>query len=237
MLSIFCPRLAGFARLAYHTLDRCLRHFIVCHDLANFSPKSLKIIGMGISVLAMPVSHADSVLGIELSPITCKLNPQMASLRQCIEGNPMTVNFYRVYHQPCTNSRYTVSPLQESITAKIIPDPNVRRNIWQQYGRCSGMSAPAYFRQITTLASQLKLPKELSSGRSYRFTASGFTRQLITLNTGLLPRSVNLFCQRNSSGQAVLTYINVCYANNGRFGQCTTQSNACPSQFLIDGNY
>ena len=65
----------------------------------KISPKSLKIIGMGISVLAMPVDHADSVLGIELSPITCKLNPQMASLRQCIEGNPMTVNFYRVYHR------------------------------------------------------------------------------------------------------------------------------------------
>ena len=119
-----------------------------------------------MGALATPAAHADSVLGVELSPAVCKLNPYMGNLRQCIEGNPMTVNFYRVANQSCSNSRYSMSPLQEKITSKVIPDGNIRKNIWQQYGRCSGLSTPNYFRTITSLASQLKLPKELSSGRS-----------------------------------------------------------------------
>lgn len=190
-----------------------------------------------MGTIATPAAHADSVLGVELSPAVCKLNPYMGNLRQCIEGNPMTVNFYRVANQSCSNSRYSMSPLQEKITSKVIPDGNIRKNIWQQYGRCSGLSTPNYFRTITSLASQLKLPKELSSGRSYRFTSSGLSRQLLSLNPGMKPNSFNFFCQKNSAGQSVLTYINVCYDNNGRFAQCATRSYACASQFLIDGNY
>ena len=190
-----------------------------------------------MGTIATPAAHADSVLGVELSPAVCKLNPYMGNLRQCIEGNPMTVNFYRVANQSCSNSRYSMSPLQEKITSKVIPDGNIRKNIWQQYGRCSGLSTPNYFRTINSLASQLKLPKELSSGRSYRFASSGLSRQLLSLNPGMKPNSFNFFCQKNSAGQSVLTYINVCYDNNGRFAQCATRSYACPSQFLIDGNY
>lgn len=190
-----------------------------------------------MGTIATPAAHADSVLGVELSPAVCKLNPYMGNLRQCIEGNPMTVNFYRVANQSCSNSRYSMSPLQEKITSKVIPDGNIRKNIWQQYGRCSGLSTPNYFRTINSLASQLKLPKELSSGRSYRFASSGFSRQLLSLNPGMKPNSFNFFCQKNSAGQSVLTYLNVCYDNNGRFAQCATRSYTCPSQFLIDGNY
>lgn len=192
---------------------------------------------LGVGVFGVQSAHADSILGIELSPAICKLNPYRGNLRQCIEGNPMTVNFYRINNQPCANSRYSISPLQENITSKVIPDSNVRKNIWQQYGRCSGLNSSNYFRQITALAGQLKLPKELSSGRNYRFAANGFKSQLLSLNTGMRPNSFNLFCQKNSAGQSVLTYINVCYDNSGRFGQCATRSNSCPSQFLIDGNY
>ena len=190
-----------------------------------------------MGALVTPAAHADSVLGVEFSPAVCKLNPYMGNLRQCIEGNPMTVNFYRVANQSCSNSRYSMSPLQEKITSKVIPDGNIRKNIWQQYGRCSGLSTPNYFRTINSLASQLKLPKELSSGRSYRFASSGFSRQLLSLNPGMKPNSFNFFCQKNSAGQSVLTYINVCYDNNGRFAQCATRSYTCPNQFLIDGNY
>jgi len=190
-----------------------------------------------MGALANPAAHADSVLGVELSPAICKLNPYMGNLRQCIEGNPMTVNFYRVANQACSNSRYSMSPLQENLTSKVIPDGNIRKNIWQQYGRCSGLSTSNYFRTITSLASQLKLPKELSSGRSYRFASNGLSRQLLSLNPGMKPNSFNFFCQKNSAGQSVLTYINVCYDNNGRFAQCATRSYTCPSQFLIDGNY
>lgn len=190
-----------------------------------------------MGALATPAAHADSVLGVEFSPAVCKLNPYMGNLRQCIEGNPMTVNFYRVANQSCSNSRYSMSPLQENLTSKVIPDGNIRKNIWQQYGRCSGLSTSNYFRTITSLASQLKLPKELSSGRSYRFASSGLSRQLLSLNPGMKPNSFNFFCQKNSAGQSVLTYINVCYDNNGRFAQCATRSYTCPSQFLIDGNY
>ena len=224
---------ANLASLVINSSHQKRAKFSGYLSLGYLSLSCLAVMG----TIATPAAHADSVLGVELSPAVCKLNPYMGNLRQCIEGNPMTVNFYRVANQSCSNSRYSMSPLQEKITSKVIPDGNIRKNIWQQYGRCSGLSTPNYFRTINSLASQLKLPKELSSGRSYRFASSGFSRQLLSLNPGMKPNSFNFFCQKNSAGQSVLTYINVCYDNNGRFAQCATRSYACPSQFLIDGNY
>ena len=100
---------------------------------ANFSGYLLLGCLAVMGALATSAAHADSVLGVELSPAICKLNPYMGNLRQCIEGNPMTVNFYRVANHSCSNSRYSMSPLQEKITSKVIPDGNIRKNIWQQW--------------------------------------------------------------------------------------------------------
>ena len=190
-------------------------------------------VAMGASSLA----KADSILGIEVSPAVCKLNPAFTNMRQCVEGHPLTVNFFRVTNQNCTNQPYSVTPLQETLVSKVIPEPLVRHQLWQNYGRCSGMNASSYFRKITGLASDLKLPKELSSGKSYRVNSSAFVRQIGGLNAGMQSRSVNLFCQKNRNNQLILTHINVCYNNQGRFGQCAVMSASCGSQFYIDGNY
>lgn len=181
--------------------------------------------------------QAEMVLGIEMSPAVCSLYPSYGDLRQCIMGNPMTVNFLKITNQQCTNTRYSLTPLQESLASKLIPDYNMRQQVWQNYGRCSGMNTSNYFRKINQLSSKLKLPKELSSGKSYQISQKQLIKQLVQNNTGLQPKSVSLFCQTNERKQTVLTYINICYNDNETFGECTYVIPSCPSKFMIDGSY
>lgn len=179
------------------------------------------------------------MLGIELSPAVCRLQPNHMKMRQCIEGNSFTVNYFHTGEQAKCNSQQTVSipPLQEKVVAKIVPDPAIRQQLWQNYGICSGMSQANYFRSITNLSSNLRLPRELTDGSSYRITSHKLSQQIASLNTGLKPQYIHLMCQNNRKNQAMLTQINICYDNAGRFTQCQTQASTCPTQLHIQGFY
>ncbi|MFW2177940.1 MULTISPECIES: hypothetical protein [unclassified Moraxella] len=206
----------------------------------------LLILGIIISIffgVAMSPARADSVLGIELSPALCKSSASYRNLRQCVEGNALSVSFYRVTDRPCNAQEYRMAPVQESIISRVIPDERIRQSIWQLHGRCSGMTSSGYFRQINNISSQLRLPKELSDRRSFFITTNELTQRIMGLNKGMSSQAVSLFCHTNTRNQAVLTHIAVCYDNQGRFGRCTTENsqksliNSCPSQIFIDGNY
>lgn len=182
-------------------------------------------------------AQADITLGIEMSPAVCSLYPSYVKLRQCVAGNPMSVNFLKITNKKCTNARYSMTPLQESLASKLIPDVSMRQQVWQNYGRCSGMNTSNYFRKISQLSSQLKLPKELSNGKNYQVHQKSLIKQIVQLNAGLQPKSISLFCQVNDKRQSVLTYINICYNDDETFGQCTYVLPSCPSKFMIDGSY
>lgn len=193
---------------------------------------------LGGLILTTPmISRADMTLGIEMSPAVCSLYPNYAKLRQCVAGNRMSVNFLKITNQKCINHHYKMTPLQESLASKLIPDVSMRQQVWQNYGRCSGMDTSNYFRKISQLSSQLKLPKELSSGQSYQVQQKNLVQQIVQLNPGLHPNAISLFCQVNDKRQPVLTYINICYNDNEMFGQCTYVLPSCPSKFMIDGSY
>lgn len=193
------------------------------------------VIAMGGLVISTPSAHAEMVLGTELSSAMCALNPPYRNLRQCVDGRATTINFFRVTNQPCRNQRYNLTPLQETMVSRIIPDGNVRRQIWQNYGRCSGMSPNNYFRKMTSLATGLRMPAIVMDNKTYRVSNVGFMQQLIAHNPGLPMASISLYCQRNRSNQSILTYINTCYDNDGRYSRCSQLSASCPSQFYILG--
>lgn len=185
-------------------------------------------------------AQAGLTLGMELSPAVCSIFPNYNRLRQCIDGTPVTVNYFDTGSRGnCTlSSSYRLPPLQENIVARFIPDAYVRQQMWQNYGKCSGMSAPNYFRSITNLASNLRLPSELSNGGSYRVNHGKLLQQISRVNTGLVPQGIRLYCQMNRRSQMVLTHVNVCYAGNGRFAQCANvKPTTCPNDFNIQGKY
>lgn len=179
-------------------------------------------------------------LGLELSPAVCSLYPNYNKLRQCIDGTPLTVNYFNTGNQGrcITANSARLSLLQENIIAKVIPDDYVRQQMWQGYGRCSGMSASNYFRSITILTARLKLPSELSNGTSYRVSHGRLLQQIATTNPQLFPQSLRLYCQMNRKNQPVLTHINICYNTIGQFAQCgTIKPTTCPNDFIIQGKY
>lgn len=191
---------------------------------------------MGLSSPA----QAGLTLGVEMSPAVCGIYPNYNRLRQCMDGTPITVNYFHTGNQGNCNgaSNFHLPPLQENIVAKFIPDAYVRQQMWKNYGRCSGMSAPNYFRSINNLASSLRLPNELINSNSYRVNHGRFLQQIAGSNAGLSSQGIRLYCQMNRRNQMVLTHVNVCYANNGRFAQCgNVKPTTCPNDFTIQGKY
>lgn len=186
---------------------------------------------------ALPsTTHAEIVLGIELSPITCRLHPNYASLRQCSEGLPLVVNFFDTsFRGQCSPQiKLNLSPLQEKVVTKVIPDPYMRQQLWQDYGVCSGQSSSNYFRSITNLYSTLRLPPELSNGSNLRVSHPQFLKQMAGNNAGMSIGSVRLYCQSKTSKPAILTHMAICYNNNGKFTQCNTpRPSNCPQIFFI----
>lgn len=185
-------------------------------------------------------AQAGLTLGVEMSPAVCSIYPNYNRLRQCIDGTSVTVNYFDTGNRGNCNgsSSYRLPPLQENVVAKFIPDAYVRQQMWKNYGRCSGMSAPNYFRSITNLASSLRLPNELINSNSYRVNHGRFLQQIAGSNAGLSSQGIRLYCQMNRRNQMVLTHVNVCYSDSGRFAQCgNVKPTTCPNDFNIQGKY
>lgn len=195
------------------------------------------LLSTAILITAIPATaNAEIVLGIELSPITCRLHPNYANLRQCSEGLPLAVNFFDTsFRGQCSSQiKLNLPPLQEKVVTKVIPDPYMRQQLWQDYGVCSGQSSSNYFRSITNLYSTLRLPPELSNGSNLRVSHTHFLKQIAGNNAGMSIGSVRLYCQSNASIPATLTHMVICYNNNGKFTQCSTpRPSNCPRTFSI----
>lgn len=127
------------------------------------------------SVGQTAVSNNNSLtLGIEVSPAVCSIYPNYNKLRQCIDGSSFTINYFDTGNQgQCVMSNHArLTPLQENVVAKFIPDGYVRQQMWQNYGKCSGMSVSNYFRSITNLTTNLSLPSEIANTSSHRVNYS-----------------------------------------------------------------
>jgi len=198
---------------------------------------------LGASLLPISAQAATTtkvgqrVLMIEMTPVLCSAQPSRARMRQCLEGYSLTVSGLDLgYGERCGRATDpNLTPLQLKVVNRIMPDSAVRSQVWQRYGACSPLSSSSYFRQITNLAGQLKLPNELNTGNSYTVPKSRFVSQMTRLNSGMTPASLDLICTKGSRRQAILSEIHVCYEGS-QFGRCNNIIDNCGKNFIISGS-
>lgn len=196
--------------------------------------------------LGMTVAHAESptsyTLVINLTPALCATHPELRRLRQCQEGFSLTVSQLQPEPPPqsergCAQEPARLSPLQARVVERIMPDEQLRNEAWRTSGSCTGMSVTAYFRTITNYAGQLKVPPEFNADQAVVMHKKQLLHQLVDLNLGLKPNSLQLSCVKNPKfRQPMLTEIRVCYSPNGGYIECpaSVESN-CPDRFVVHG--
>lgn len=223
-----------------HTLEKLKKQ----HGLNTAFMRSLFVF-ITIAPFSTTATHAHAaqkptkeVLKVEMSAAVCRLNFfSKNKTRQCADGHPITIKGYDIgYDRYCSsNTAFKLSPLQQKLVARYIPDKKTQKRIWQTYGKCSSLTANEYFRQLNRRAKNLTLPKELSSGNNYRVNKTRFMQQLLSSNKNMSPNNIDLICKNNSKNQAVLAQINFCY-KNGKYSACDKKVDNCPKNFLIYGH-
>lgn len=248
MIKIYSKQKTAIATNAQLDKHQLIKRWRLYSDLksiiSNYSKLATKSSLAGLLSLAIMPAQAASVtntgqrvLMIEMTPALCNLQPTRSRMRQCLEGYSLTVSGLNLgYSSRCGRaSEPNLTPLQLKVVNRIMPDTTVRSQVWQRYGACSPLSANGYFRQIVTLASELKLPSELNSGNSYTVSKSRFLRQMTRLNSGMTNSNIDLICKYANRRQSILTDVHVCYKGN-QFDSCSVPLNNCGKNFIILGS-
>lgn len=204
------------------------------------------LIMSGLSLLlpdyALAHTVNEYVLRIEMAPAICSLEPTQAKQRKCLEGYSFVIKglYPDQIGQHCmTNRSATLPPLQARAIARVMPNENERQQLWQSVGNCVSGNASQYFRQITTFAERINIPRQLMAEKSYYVKQQTVLQQLHKLNPLLPQNAVRLSCQVHpGSKHSVLTEIKICYTSLGLYKQCSNAVPAnCPSNFVIEGTY
>lgn len=178
---------------------------------------------------------------IRMTPAACALDPALQKLRQCQDGFTLTISSLQAERasgrrlENCSRDQTNLSPLQERVVERVMPDKQLRDEDWQRNGSCTGMSPNVYFRTIATYAQRLKIPSELASPRDTVLTKSYIISKLQQLNPGLTEKSLLLRCTVESGRDLpVLTELRSCYNTQGQYDACPAyiKSN-CPSSVVI----
>ncbi len=202
-----------------------------------------------LSSLFCMAAHADEnttppssfTLIIRMTPAACALDPELQKLRQCQDGFTLTISSLQAERasgkriENCSHDQTNLSPLQERVVERVMPDKQLRDEDWQRNGSCTGMSPTVYFRTIATYAQRLKIPSELASPRDTVLTKNYIINKLQQLNPGLTDKSLLLRCTAESGREyPVLTELRSCYNTQGQYDACPAyiKSN-CPSSVVI----
>lgn len=196
-----------------------------------------------ISVYADDIATPPSsfTLIIRMTPAACALDPALQKLRQCQDGFTLTISSLQAERasgrrlENCSRDQTNLSPLQERVVERVMPDKQLRDEDWQRNGSCTGMTPTVYFRTIATYAQRLKIPSELASPRDTVLTKSHIISKLQQLNPGLTEKSLLLRCTVESGRDLpVLTELRSCYNTQGQYDSCPAylKSN-CPSSVVI----
>jgi ribonuclease T2 len=188
----------------------------------------------------MPSSYT---LIIRLTPAACALDPELQKLRQCQDGFTLTISSLQAERigkrlENCSRDQTNLSPLQERVVERVMPDKALRDEDWQKNGSCTGMTPTVYFRTIATYAQRLKIPSELASPRDTVLAKSHIISRLEQLNPGLTEKSILLRCTPDASHELpILTELRSCYNTSGQYDACPAyiKSN-CPTNVVIHGS-
>lgn len=178
---------------------------------------------------------------IRMTPAACALDPALQKLRQCQDGFTLTISSLQAERaggrrvENCSREQTNLSPLQERVVERVMPDKQLRDEDWQRNGSCTGMTPNVYFRTIATYAQRLKVPSELASPRDTVLTKSHIVSKLQQLNPGLTEKSLLLRCTVESGRDLpVLTELRACYNTQGQYDMCPASFKSnCPSSVVI----
>ena len=240
-------------------LRQLLGHVVKQPSLRRSLPKTTALhqallsllVGMFCSVVTV-VSHAEDgvaptpssyTLIIRMTPAVCALDPELQKLRQCQDGFTLTISSLQAERlgkrlENCSRDQTNLSPLQERVVERVMPDKELRDEDWQKNGSCTGMTPTTYFRTIATYAQRLKIPSELASPRDTVLTKSYIINRLEQLNPGLTEKSILLRCTPDASHDLpILTELRSCYNTSGQYDACPAyvKSN-CPASVVIHGS-
>lgn len=179
--------------------------------------------------------HQPYLLSIKLAPAFCVLNPDRQKTKQCQEGYAIIVHGLwkekPVLKQdaPCTEQPPELSPVQQQVLERIMPDEEMRNTAWQRYGACTGMSAQEYFRVITSYANKLRLPTvfKAESRDDRAFEQDFLVQEIQKMNVNLPEKGFYLRCQTKQD-KTFLTEVRVCYDKLGQFAECKNYQPNCP---------
>lgn len=204
-------------------------------------------VGLATIVLAAAAAGEEAppphyyTLSISLAPALCKLHPENRELRICQEGYSVIVQGYWPERedgrkvQNCSRENPELSPVQERVLEKLMPDDPMRAKEWQKHGSCTGMTAREYFRALMSSANRLRLPSQINSeGKDQVMDRNHLVAEIIKLNSGLPEKGVYLRCNGQDNNAQLLTELRVCYKPNGQFTECSTSFRPnCPATVTI----
>ncbi|WP_227429724.1 hypothetical protein [Psychrobacter sp. I-STPA6b] len=173
------------------------------------------------------------ILTLEMTPAMCLLYPSRAQMRQCQEGYRMTVSSLDLGYDCLSSTTPVLSPVQEKVVRRIMPDDTFLRQAWRRHGACSPLSASEYFRLVTRYTSELKLPEEIASGDRYYVDKAMLQQKFRRLNPRLRIGQINFICQPVQQ-RSILTKIQICYTDGQ--GNCSNTVDTCPDRLTIWGN-
>jgi ribonuclease T2 len=208
---------------------------------------AVRIPGLMAAVCAVAAQAAEPreephyyTLSISLAPALCQLHPENRQLRVCQEGYSVMVQGFWPEHEDgrklrnCSKDSPDLSPVQERVLEKVMPDDPVRVREWQRHGSCTGMSAREYFRALMASANRLRLPQLISKeGRDQVVERNQLVAEIMKINAGLPEKGIYLRCSQDGANPT-LTELRVCYKPGGQFTECVTSFRPnCPSSVVI----
>lgn len=184
--------------------------------------------------------HQPYLLSIKLAPAFCVLNPDRQKTKQCQEGYAIIVHGLWKEKSaskndiPCTERPPELSPLQQQVLERIMPDEDMRNKAWQRYGACTGMSAQEYFRIVMSYANKLRLPNLLKEETrdDREFEQEFLVQEIQKMNVSLPEKGFYLRCQAKQD-KTFLTEVRVCYDKLGQFAECKNYQPNCPQLITL----
>lgn len=181
----------------------------------------------GNAVTALAESFDYYTFSISLTPAFCDQNPKWRDSQQCRNRMPVSVHGLwpeavgKRAPENCAGGELALSPGLERNLRGAMPDSGLRQHEWRAHGRCSGLSAEAYFSVIDREFMELKWPDLLKpQGRDNIVEREAVLREFRRLNPGFPERGVVLRCE-GGKRPPLLSEIRVCLTPDGRPTECS----------------
>ncbi len=116
----------------------------------------------------------------------------------------------------CTSPQRDAPPALVASMLDIMPSPRLVEHEWDSHGKCSGLSAQAYFDLTRRVRSRVTIPAAYRGPtRTLMVTGAEVERAFVAANPGLTPAMIAVQCDR-----VRLREVRICMTKDGRARTC-----------------